>query len=140
MLARLYQEVADGGFGPGYQLLPLLGPEPSVLSEYLQRREASIDNDDPQWPEGVVPILTWGCAMYAVVDCQNADGRVLLFEPNAYDGRWEQAWFLDAESLAGWLEIWLAGTGWFEEDASDRDDVNEPQPWTQAGARLEARA
>ncbi|WP_416486331.1 hypothetical protein [Streptomyces sp. CL12] len=41
LLRRLYREVADGGFGPGYRRLPLLGPGPSAVGEYLARREAS---------------------------------------------------------------------------------------------------
>lgn len=140
LLARLYREVADGGFGP-YQLLPLLGPGSGVVDEYLTRREASVGVEHPRWPEGVVPILTWGCAMYAGVDCLSEDGQVLLFEPNPYGGgSWEQCWFLDSAGLAAWLETWLAGTGWFEEDAFERDDLVEPQPWGQAASRLTSGA
>jgi hypothetical protein len=141
LLARLYREVADGGFGPDYRLLPLLGPGSSVTGEYLTRREASIRVEHPEWPEGVVPILTWGCGMYAGVDCLNDDGPVLLFEPNPHGGgSWDECWFLDAAGLAAWLETWLAGTGWFEEDACDGDDVVEPQPWEQAASRLSSGA
>lgn len=141
LLARLYGEVADGGFGPDYRLLPLLGPGSGVVGEYLERRHASVGVEHPQWPEGVVPILTWGCAMYAAVDCFSEDGQVLLFEPNPYGGgSWEPCWFLDAAGLAEWLETWLAGTGWFEEDAYGSEDVAEPQPWDQAADRLSAGA
>ncbi|MEE4495905.1 SMI1/KNR4 family protein [Streptomyces sp. BE230] len=141
LLARLYREVADGGFGPDYRLLPLLGPGSSVVGEYLTRREASVGAEHPEWPEGVVPILTWGCAMDAGVDCLSEDGQVLLFEPNPYSGgSWEQCWFLDSPGLAAWLETWLAGTGWFEEGAFDRGDLVEPQPWDQAASRLSSGA
>lgn len=140
LLARLYREVADGGFGPDYRLLPLLGPG-SVVGEYLTRREASAGAEHPEWPAGVVPILTWGCAMYAGVDCLSGEGQVLLFEPNAYSGgSWERCWFLDSPGLAAWLETWLAGTGWFEEDAYDGDDTVEPQPWDPAASRLSSGA
>ncbi|MFI1655096.1 SMI1/KNR4 family protein [Streptomyces sp. NPDC020472] len=141
LLARLYREVADGGFGPDHRLLPLLGPGSSVVGEYLTRREASAGAEHPEWPEGVIPVLTWGCAMYAGVDCRSEDAQVLLFEPNPYSGgSWEQCWFLDSSGLAAWLETWLAGTGWFEEDAFDRDDVAEPQPWDEAARRLASGA
>ncbi|MGW6204892.1 SMI1/KNR4 family protein [Streptomyces sp. NPDC055089] len=141
LLARLYREVADGGFGPDCRLLPLSGPGSSSAGEYLTRRVASLGVEHPQWPEGVVPILTWGCAMYAGVDCLSEDGQVLLFEPNPYSGgSWEQCWFLDSASLVTWLETWLAGTGWFEEDAFDRDGLVEPQAWDQAASRLSSAA
>ncbi|WP_218020104.1 hypothetical protein [Nocardia anaemiae] len=84
-----------------------------------------------------MPILTWGCGMYAGVNCFSEDGQVLLFEPNPdSDGSGDQCWFLDSAGLAAWLETWLTGTGWFEEEAVDRDDVVEPQPWGQATSRL----
>lgn len=141
LLVRLYREVTDGGFGPDHRLLPLPGPGARVVGEYRARREASAEGEHPQWPVGVVPILTWGCGLYAAVDCSSPDGQVLLFEPNAYGGgSWEGCWFLDSSSLAGWLETWLAGSGWFEEDADDRDDVAEPEPWDEAAARLSAGA
>ncbi|WP_371129520.1 hypothetical protein [Streptomyces sp. TLI_105] len=31
------------------------------------------------------------------------------------------AWFVDAGSLAEWLETWLAGSGWYEEDMVDEE-------------------
>jgi SMI1 / KNR4 family (SUKH-1) len=135
LLARLYSHVADGGFGPDYQLLPLLGPGESVVGKYVAEREAAVVPENPRWPEGVVPILTWGCAMYACVDCFDPDGQVLLFEPNAYVwGPGDECWFLDSTSLHAWLETWLAGTGWFEPDGYDTENM--PQPWAQAAARL----
>ena len=113
----------------------------SAVGEYLDRREVSGSVEPPEWPAGVVPILTWGCAMYAGVDCLSAEGRVLLFEPNPYSGgSWAECWFLDSAGLAVWLETWLAGTGWFEEDACDRDDVVEPRPWDEAVSRLSSGA
>ena len=146
LLARLYRDVADGGFGPDYKLMPLFGPGESVVGKYLAKREAAVGpkqpsepgdvvSDWPRWPEGVVPILPWGCAMYACVDCFDQDGQVLLFEPNAYlYGPGAECWFLDSASLQAWLETWLAETGWYEPDALDRDDM--PEPWLQATARL----
>ncbi|WP_194920128.1 SMI1/KNR4 family protein [Catenulispora rubra] len=137
LLARLYRDVGDGGFGPDYRLLPLLGPGSSVVGEYLARRERSISAENPGWPEGLVPILTWGCAMYAAVDCRSEDGQVLLFEPNAYSGgAWDECWFRDAESLVAWLEAWLHGTGWAEVNAQGIGDFVELELWEQAGIRL----
>jgi hypothetical protein len=137
VLVRLYRDVADGGFGPNYRLLPLLARGSSAVGEYLERRERSIGAEHPQWPEGVVPILKWGCAMYAAVDCHSEEGQVLLFEPNPYSGgAWDECWFRDAESLADWLETWIAGTGWFEVNANGGGDFVELQEWEQAGARL----
>ncbi|MFJ4872601.1 SMI1/KNR4 family protein [Streptomyces sp. NPDC088757] len=136
LLASLYREVASGGYGPDYQLLPLIGPGRTVLSEYRSERSASAGGGTPYWPAGVLPILDWGCAMYAAVDCLGETATVLLFEPNAPTDDGAAAWFVDAGSLAKWLETWLAGTGWYREDADEREDVAEPTPWETAASRI----
>ncbi len=105
-----------------------------MLSEYRSERSASAEGGTPYWPAGVLPILDWGCAMYAAVDCLDETATVLLFEPNAMTDDGAEAWFVDAESLAEWLETWLAGTGWYREDADE--DVAEPTPWEAAASRI----
>ncbi|MFB8042686.1 SMI1/KNR4 family protein [Streptomyces hydrogenans] len=138
LLARLYREVADGGFGPDYLLLPLTGQGRTVLGEYASERAASAEEETPYWPAGVLPVLDRGCGMYAAVDCREESGTVLLFDPNALDDDGADAWFVDAGDLAGWLETWLAGTGWYREDAHDDEDAAAPvpMPWEAAAARI----
>ncbi|WUS31464.1 SMI1/KNR4 family protein [Streptomyces sp. NBC_01255] len=138
LLASLYREVANGGYGPEYQLLPLVGAGRTVLSEYQSERSGSAQGETPFWPAGVLPILDWGCAMYAAVDCRSETATVLLFEPNAMTDDGAAAWFVDAGSLAEWLETWLAGTGWYREDAYENTD-EEPEdmpPWELAASRI----
>ncbi|MCP2337863.1 SMI1/KNR4 family protein [Actinomadura rupiterrae] len=130
LLARLYRKVGNGGFGPDYHLLPLIGPEETTAVGTYRAEHASGD-----WPTGVLPILDWGCAMCAAVDCADPDAPVLLFEPNAVTGDdWSRAWFEDTGSLAAWLDDWLNGTSWYEQD--------DPQlvPWPQAAARMPSLA
>lgn len=136
LLASLYREVANGGFGPDYQLLPLLGAGRTVLSEYRSERSVSAEGETPYWPAGVLPILDWGCGMYAAVDCRSETAAVLLFDPNPMTDDGAEAWFVDAGSLAEWLETWLAGTGWYREDADEQEDATEPTPWETAAARI----
>ncbi|WP_242882157.1 SMI1/KNR4 family protein [Actinomadura litoris] len=131
LLARLYREVGNGGFGPDYRFLPLVGSEGrTVVSAYREEQTPG------QWPTGVLPVLDWGCGMYAAVDCTDAEAPVLLFEPNAVTEDWSDAWFQDAEGLADWLRTWLADAGWYVEEAMDSDDFSGPQPWPQAEQRL----
>ncbi|MBY8815437.1 SMI1/KNR4 family protein [Streptomyces cinereoruber] len=136
LLASLYREVANGGYGPDYQLLPLIGEGHTILSEYRSERSASAEEETPYWPADVLPILDWGCGMYAAVDCRSETATVLLFDPNPMTDDGAEAWFLDAESLTEWLETWLAGTGWYREDADEHEDVAEPTPWETAAARI----
>ena len=132
LLAAVYREVADGGFGPDYSLLSLDG-EPStetVVGAYLARRSAARAGGWG-WPEGVLPILHWGCGMYACVDCRSDLGTVLLFEPNPGDP--DQAWFVDAPSLAGWFTHYVQDTGWWivAEQGGDTEDLPPWPEWVQ---------
>ncbi|MFE4371792.1 SMI1/KNR4 family protein [Streptomyces sp. NPDC056835] len=140
LLAALYREVGNGGFGPMDSLLsltpaPASDDEESVVAGYLDRIPPADANTWWSWPKGVLPVLDWGCAMFACVDCLSEDGTVLLFEPNAITDRdVSGAWFVDAGSLAEWLESWLAGRGWYEEGSSDKDFA---MPlWPDAASRL----
>jgi hypothetical protein len=106
LLTAVYGQVADGGFGPDYQLFPLA----EAVDTYTRERTTDAGTEWA-WPEGVLPILTWGCGMYAAVDCRNPDGQVLLFEPNSGDP--DQAWWVDSASLETWFEHYLAEDGWW---------------------------
>ncbi|WP_367321382.1 SMI1/KNR4 family protein [Streptomyces sp. HUAS ZL42] len=127
LLAELYVRIGDGGFGPEYGLLPLLDNPPAgesaAVSQYLANRESGRKDPDWPWPEGVLPISHWGCAMYACVDCRSPEATVLLFEPNA--GESDRAWFVDSPGLADWLRAWVDGTGWYD----IMDDELQMAPW-----------
>ncbi|MGW0813378.1 SMI1/KNR4 family protein [Streptomyces viridiviolaceus] len=127
LLAELYRRIGDGGFGPEYGLLPLLDSspagEPAAVAQYLANRESGLQDPDWPWPEGVLPISHWGCAMYACVDCRSPQATVLLFEPNPGDA--DHAWFVDAPALEDWLRAWVDGTGWYEEV----NEGTEMAPW-----------
>jgi hypothetical protein len=117
LLRRLYLEVANGGFGPGYGLLgvPPLGAKDDLqhdlVSLYALYREA--DPDDPHWvwPEGLLPLVHLGCAMYGCLNVRAAGAPIIWFEPNPHEPGtpWDGSFIPLIGSLAGWLEAWLEG-------------------------------
>ncbi|MFE2880839.1 SMI1/KNR4 family protein [Streptomyces roseus] len=122
LLAGLHTRIADGGFGPEYGLLPL---------EAAVRQYTAMRASDWGWPEGVLPITDYGCAMLGCVDCRSETAQVLLFEPNPGDP--DLAWYADSPALADWLRGWLDGTAWFCDDSEGADP--EMAPWAEFRSR-----
>jgi hypothetical protein len=115
-LSRLYLEVANGGFGPGYGLLGLAGGASTSHKETLETEYALKRQSDPQdphwkWPSGLVPAFELGCGMFLCVDALSAKCDVVVFEPNPHeDGTpWSDAFFHSPHALPVWLESWLNG-------------------------------
>jgi len=136
LLTALYTRTANGGFGPAYGFLPLIGDpasygEESAVAQYLALRRDAAQEEGP-WPEGVLPICSLGCGMYSCVDCRSERTTVLLFEPNA--GVPDHAWYVDKPDLAQWLRAWLDGTAWHCEDRED--DEGDMGPWPDFRARV----
>lgn len=126
LLARLYAHVGDGGFGPERGLLPLR----QAVRTYESQRGSGW-----RWPEGVLPIADFGCAVYACVDCRSRTAQILLFDPNP--GEPDLAWSIDTPSLAGWLRGWLDGTAWFCEESEVGEECDlELAPWADFRSRI----
>jgi len=111
LLRRLYLEAGDGGFGPGYGFYGLLEgtdefPDDSVAGLYRSFR--SPDPEDPSWswPEKLLPLVDWGCAIRSCVDCIDPSLPVIRFDPNS-----DASAMLRPEgySLEDWLAAWLEG-------------------------------
>ena len=127
LLATVYREVGDGGCGPGCALLPLVGESGSqtALGQYLNNRTRSAGSAWA-WPEGILPVLDWGCGMFACLDCRSQAGPVLLFEPNPDDP--DLAWYIDSPDLTTWLERCVNGTGWW--DQAENGEEFDLRLWT----------
>jgi SMI1 / KNR4 family (SUKH-1) len=133
LLSTVYREVSNGGFGPEYSLLSLIdGTTREKAVDLYTGQRSKWAGSAWAWPAGVLPILHWGCGMYASVDCRSEDGTVLLFEPNPGDP--DLAWYVDSPSLAEWFEHYINDTGWWVkvEEGEEPDDM---PPWPDAKAR-----
>jgi hypothetical protein len=115
LLRELYGTVADGGFGPPYGFLPLLTPvlETKLPNLSLPSRHSVVqlytlfrggDPEDPSWtwPERLLPVLEWGCAIRSCVDCSSP----LL--PVVRDER-DVSRITESPSLERWLSDWMSG-------------------------------
>ena len=115
LLRELYSEVGDGGFGPSYGFLPLLksSPEVKLANGCLPRVESAVelyeifkkgDPEDPSWswPDGLLPVLDWGCAIRSCVDSLSPSLQVIRDEPDVRR-------VTESPGLEQWLKDWIEG-------------------------------
>ncbi len=132
LLKRIYTEVGNGGFGPGYGLFKL-ALDRAVDDEYdnalvdtylalhpagdeawsLAPGEESAEGQQPlgyyKYPPQVLMICEWGCTIYSFLDCSSPEYRVLRKDHNY--SRIEHV--VECPSFQQWLEAWLAGVPLF---------------------------
>ncbi|MEO7589924.1 MAG: hypothetical protein ABI134_01810 [Byssovorax sp.] len=97
---RLFEEVANGGFGPGYGLIGLPGGTLDGEGRSLvELREILwIDSETPM-PDPVVPLCDWGCAIWSCLDSET--GAVLTMDEYGLKDI--------GQSFQSWLEDWVSG-------------------------------
>jgi hypothetical protein len=115
LLRRVY-EIANGGIGPGEGLLAIGDGEDTLVSLYSSFVDARGEAPKPgepgfaqyPWPERLLPICDWGCAIWSCLDCRATDGPIVTAsngEPFANTGH----------TLQSWLSAWLDGVDLFAE-------------------------
>jgi hypothetical protein len=108
LLRRLYLELGDGGFGPGYGLLRLSDDRHGALGMYRHARS----NPSSNWsafPSSLLPVSTWGCAIFSFIDCSSPDGQMWGWDPNPGPVG-AQALYPQSLDIAGWLGRWVEHT------------------------------
>lgn len=96
LLKSLYQEIGNGGFGPG-PLIGLPGGYESSWGDLLQTWFVMQEHDDHE--ESWLPIIDWGCSQFLLVDCEDLQMVTL------YDGEFRH----EDYTFEGILSRWLIG-------------------------------
>lgn len=83
--------MGNGGFGPGYGLIGCAGGfrdarGETIVEAYRGRRQR--DPEDPawSWPEKMVPLFSWGGAVYTCGDFGFENCPLSEFDPYRYQG------------------------------------------------------
>lgn len=97
ILRRAYQEISNGGFGPG-PIIGLPGGYTSSWGDLFQSWEEL--QRDPEYEDGWLPIIDWGCAQFSIIDCEDDFQMVSLYEGDFHD---------EDYSFEDLLEHWLDG-------------------------------
>jgi SMI1 / KNR4 family (SUKH-1) len=123
LLARLYTEIENGGFGPGYGLYGLEGgleseyggdqTHPDLYLHYLNLPEPYTGT------ERLLTICDWGCCMESAIDCSTPEGRMVFF-PDGGEPVDEQI------SFAQWLEDWISDVDLFDRAYKTKRPFRDP--------------
>ncbi len=134
VLSEVYARIANGGFGPGYGLIGVEGgfadSDGSVVDLYELRRAESPGGS--AWPDKLLPICAWGCAIYACVDCSSSAGPVVTFDPGAHhDDDGDGSVFARShDSLYDWFDEWVRGVNLWDrmyvEDIESGREIENP--------------
>lgn len=136
-LAEVYRGVGNGGFGPGYGLIGLPGgfthdEGRSIVELYQSYHLTSLDDPTWQWPECLVPICDWGCAVFSCVDCHT--GSIITFDPGEQpEGKSMTLAFAKSHpSVATWFEDWVDGIRLWDKmfEHNPAEDVELTDPFT----------
>jgi hypothetical protein len=113
LLKQLYLEFGNGGFGPGYGLIGMTGGVPDDTGKtapeiYLQFRSAGKEEPGFCWPQSLLPICHWGCAILSCIRCDEQDHPMYIFDPNAHADAtsWNDAFFKEAPAFESWITAW----------------------------------
>ena len=112
LLKRLYSEIGNGGFGPGYGLIGLSKGVPDDLGKTAPEiyRQFRTRDTNWNWPVGLLPICHWGCAILSCIDCADSNFRMRIFDPNAHNGNdWSDAFFEESPDFETWIGAWSKG-------------------------------
>ena len=108
LLKRLYLEIGNGGFGPGYGLFGVKGgfadDVTGMTVEDLYREHQDWGD---WWPTGLVPICDWGCTMGAAIDCTTPAADVVFI------GDRSPLLMPQGVGFAAWMEDWGNGIDLF---------------------------
>jgi hypothetical protein len=106
LLRRLYLEVGNGGFGPGYGVLGVA----SGHRDDTGKTAVSLREGWKGLPPALLPICHWGCAIYSFIDLSSSEGRMWGWDPNPVpNDQLHKALFRQELTFADWLGRWTEG-------------------------------
>ena len=109
ILRNIYLEVGNGGFGPGYGLLPLNNKSSgkqfaeSVISLYTDYLTGDPENPEWKWPKGMLPLCDWGDNIHSCVDCLKEPFPVYRSDAELLSDGDVEGLKIEKSSLYGWL-------------------------------------
>ena len=134
LLKECYLNIANGGFGPGYGVIGLVGGYTSDFGDLVETYFV-LKNDQEleqrQWKDGLLPFCEWGCNIFSCVDCYDPMHHIFTSEeldvsPQNY-------------TLRDFFELWMDGADLLALDTSDIDEIEVRNPFTGEREKIKRR-
>jgi hypothetical protein len=119
-LRKIYLEVGNGGFGPGYGLEKVHRNDGLIASYNFARKLRSFDGN-VKWPGSYLPICSGGCDLLGVVDLLSERVGFLHYEigegipSEGIDAvPFQELTEWHSPSIKSWFESWMDGKNFME--------------------------
>lgn len=112
LLRRIYLEVANGGFGPGYGVLGVEGGFVDYADQTAVGWHQALDgrgvDGEEAWPPALA-FCSWGCLVYSVVEARPPYAVSYVDFSGDDETLVEPVFIAHKPTLELWFEDWLAG-------------------------------
>lgn len=125
LLKACYEQIGNGGFGPGYGLIGMQGGAASdfgLLAETHQQLKSDQESEGNEWQLGLLPFCGWGCNIFSCVDCTTSDFVICKFED--FDV-WPQSY-----NLEKFFEMWVNDVDILSLDDGEAAEIEITNPFT----------
>ena len=117
MLCHEDRVVAVGGLAAvGSGRAGFTRPNGATSADAYYAEMSRLHADDIAWPDGLLPIVDWGCAIHSCIDLTPPDGRMRRFFGDAwYDLGPELAFIDEGYTFREWMTAWTSDFDHWEE-------------------------
>ncbi len=135
LLKMCYENIGNGGFGPGYGVIGIEGGAESDYGSLIgtyEQLKTDQEMEGNEWRKGLLPICDWGCNTFSCVDCSDPVFSMWKFEN--FDVRHQEI------SIEEFFDMWIRGVDLLSLESDGFVEKEITNPFTGGGFTVRGRA